>query len=76
MGKLSALAGGLRNDKTRSQRSKVSRTRKFYLWSKLMSLELLYFLGAAGQCLASLLLFKGRSLVYFPTDDVGHAKRA
>jgi len=39
-----------------------------------MTLELLYFLGAAAQRLASPLLSKGRSL--FPTDDVGHAKRS
>ena len=32
-----------------------------------MSLELLYFLGAAAQRLASPLLFKGLSLVYSPT---------
>jgi len=32
----------------------------------------LYFLGAAAQRLASPLVLKGRNLVSFPTDDVGH----
>ena len=35
-----------------------------------MTLELLYFLGAAAQRLASPLLSQGGNLVYFPTDDV------
>jgi hypothetical protein len=76
MGKPSALAGSLMNGKTRSQRSRFPYTRKFYLWLKINEFKLSYFLGAAAQYLASPLLFKGRSLVSFPTDDVGHAKRS
>src|SRR5215469_15999724 len=59
-----------------SQRSKFSRTRKFYLWFKINEFRTVLFSLAAAQRLASPLLSSGRSLVYFPTDDVGHAKRS